>query len=54
MSRFAALLLLTLLLPACGQSGDLYRPEDQPPQQAETTAQDAPEADGDAATEEDN
>lgn len=27
MTRFAALLLTTLLLPACGQSGDLYRPE---------------------------
>lgn len=46
MNRFAALLLMTLLLPACGQSGDLYRPEDRPAAEAPQPRSDADDFEG--------
>lgn len=45
MNRFAALLLMTLLLPACGQSGDLYRPD---PLEESRPASEAPQPRSDA------
>ncbi len=36
MSRTLALLLLVLLLNACGQKGDLYLPDQAPPQQSDS------------------